>query len=65
MFCDLLDELEVLVIVNKNERGITLNLRAPVVIHLSGRMRAQVVANGDQPLQYELNRDVTSWKKIA
>lgn len=65
VFCDLLDELEVLVIVSKNERGITLNLRAPVVVHLAGRMGRQVVASGDQPLQYELCKDVTSWKKTA
>jgi flagellar assembly factor FliW len=47
-------EAQVLVIVGTNEHGITLNLKAPVVIHLARRLGRQVVANGDQPIQYEL-----------
>ena len=47
-------EAQVLVIVGKNDRGITLNLKAPLVIHLARRLGRQVVANGDQPIQYEL-----------
>ena len=47
-------DAQVLVVVGKNERGITLNLKAPLVIHLARRLGRQVVANGDQPIQYEL-----------
>jgi flagellar assembly factor FliW len=45
---------QVLVIVAKNERGITLNLKAPVVMNLDKRLGRQVIANGDLPLQHEL-----------
>jgi len=48
------DQAQVLAIVSKNERGITLNLKAPIVVNLPRRLARQVVANGDQPLQYEL-----------
>jgi flagellar assembly factor FliW len=47
-------DAQVLTIVGKNERSITLNLKAPVVINLQRRLGRQVVANGDQPVQYEL-----------
>ncbi len=47
-------EAQVLVIVGKNDGGITLNLKAPLVIHLARRLGRQVVANGDQPIQYAL-----------
>jgi flagellar assembly factor FliW len=48
-------DAQVLVIVGRNERGITLNLKAPIVIHLERRLGRQLVANGELPLQYELN----------
>jgi flagellar assembly factor FliW len=48
------DELHVLVIIGKNERGITLNLKAPLVIDLAARVGRQVVANSELPVQYEL-----------
>ena len=44
-------DAQVLTIVGKNERSITLNLKAPVVINLQRRLGRQVVANGDQPVQ--------------
>jgi len=48
---------QVLVIVGKNEQGITLNLKAPLVINLSERQGRQVIHSGDQPLQYPLHSD--------
>ena len=48
------DDAQVLVILAKNERGITLNLKAPIVINLRARIGRQVIANGELPLQYEL-----------
>ena len=55
---------KVLVIVGKNDRSITLNLKAPLVINLDGRVGRQVVTSGDQPLQYELQFE-QPMKKIA
>jgi flagellar assembly factor FliW len=51
-------QAQVLVIVGKNERGITLNLKAPLVINLQRRRGRQVVVNGDQPIQYQLASEV-------
>jgi flagellar assembly factor FliW len=53
-----LDEMrdaKVLVIVGKNERSITLNLKAPLVINLKLRMGRQVVVNSDAAIQHELH----------
>jgi flagellar assembly factor FliW len=59
------DELQVLAIVSKQEHGITLNLKAPLVVHLASRLGRQVIASGDQPVQYELSREASPRKKIA
>jgi flagellar assembly factor FliW len=56
---------QVLVIVGKQERAITLNLKAPVVINLERRLGRQVVANGDQPIQFELTTVPAPLKKSA
>jgi flagellar assembly factor FliW len=48
------DEAHVLVIVGKTETGITLNLKAPLVVNLRRRLGRQVVHNGDHPLRHEL-----------
>jgi flagellar assembly factor FliW len=58
-------DAKVLAIVGKNERGITLNLKAPLVINLEQRLGRQVVTNGDHPVQFELGSDTTPLKKIA
>ena len=55
-----LQDAKVLVIVGKNERSITLNLKAPLVINLDRRLGRQVVANNDYPVQYELSGEPTS-----
>jgi flagellar assembly factor FliW len=55
---------QVLTIVGKNQDGVTLNLKAPLVINLERRMGRQVITNGDQPLQYPLNRP-TPLRKTA
>jgi flagellar assembly factor FliW len=56
---------QVLVIVSKNERSITLNLKAPLVINLENRTGRQVVNSADQPLQYEPGSELSPWKKTA
>jgi flagellar assembly factor FliW len=63
--CDRLDEVQVLAIVSKNERGITLNLKAPLVIDVHRRLGRQVVASGNQPVQYELPHERPRDLKIA
>jgi flagellar assembly factor FliW len=55
----------VLSIVGKNERSVTLNLKAPLVINLDRRLGRQVIANGDLPVQYELRSTVAARKRIA
>jgi flagellar assembly factor FliW len=50
-----LADAQVLVVVGKNETGITLNLKAPLVINLGRRLGRQVIANNDYPIQYELH----------
>jgi flagellar assembly factor FliW len=55
----------VLCIVGRNERGVTLNLKAPLIINLERRVGRQVIANGDLPVQYELRSTVTARKRIA
>jgi flagellar assembly factor FliW len=62
---ELVDQLHVLVILSKNDRGITLNLKAPLLVHLARRIGRQVVASGEQPVQYELCRPTSLRKKIA
>jgi flagellar assembly factor FliW len=58
-------DAQVLTIVSKNERSITLNLKAPIVINLKRQLGRQVVANGDLPLQYELSSVPATLKKSA
>lgn len=65
MLSQLIDDVHVLAIVGKNESGITLNLKAPLVIHLGERIGRQVVASGEQPVQYELCGGAAPRKKIA
>jgi flagellar assembly factor FliW len=58
-------DAQVLTIVGKNERSITLNLKAPIVINLKRQLGRQVVANGDLPLQHELSSVPATLKKSA
>jgi flagellar assembly factor FliW len=57
-------DAQVLSIVGMNERSITLNLKAPIVINLDRQLGRQVVANGDLPLQHELTT-ASTLKKSA
>jgi flagellar assembly factor FliW len=56
---------EVLIVVGKSERSVTLNLKAPLVINLDRRLGRQVIANGDLPIQYELGDQLPALKKSA
>ena len=59
------DDAHVLAIVNQNDRYITLNLKAPLVINLSHRVGCQVVAKGNQPIQHELSCRTEPLKQSA
>jgi flagellar assembly factor FliW len=58
-------EAQVLVIVGKNDRAITLNLKAPLVINVEKRLGRQVVSTADQPLQHELLTEFLPLRKSA
>jgi flagellar assembly factor FliW len=58
-------DAQVLVIVGKNERGATLNLKAPIVIDVAEHIGCQLIAHGDLPLQYELSDAPARLKKSA
>jgi flagellar assembly factor FliW len=60
-----LREAQVLSIVGKNERGITLNLKAPVVINLQRRLGRQVITNGDLPIQHTLTSEAAPLRRSA
>ena len=56
---------QVLIVVSKTERSITLNLKAPLLINLSRRLGRQVVTNGDLPVQYVLGSASPALRKSA
>jgi flagellar assembly factor FliW len=58
-------QAQVVVIVGKTATGLTLNLKAPIVINLEARTGRQVVASGELPLQYELTTHRPPLKKSA
>jgi flagellar assembly factor FliW len=58
-------DAQVVVIVGKNATGLTLNLKAPIVINLETRTGRQVVASGELPLQFQLGHGRPPCKKSA
>ena len=58
-------QAQVVVVVGQNGTGLTLNLKAPIVINLEARTGRQVVASGDLPLHYELSLERPPLKKSA
>jgi len=59
------DQAYVLAIVSKNDHRLTINLKAPLIINLDGRMGRQVIASDDQPMQFELAHTPAQLKKSA
>lgn len=59
------ESAHVLVIVSTGQGGITLNLKAPLMFNFQRRLGRQVVAVGDQPLQYTLGSDAKPLRKAA
>ncbi|MGC4002145.1 MAG: flagellar assembly protein FliW [Pirellulales bacterium] len=62
---DDLKQAQVLAILGKNERGMTVNLRVPLVINEERRVGRQVIANNDLPVQYELTTEPARLRKSA
>lgn len=60
-----LDDLQVLTILSRSENGLTLNLKAPILVHLKNRTARQVVVNDDHSLQFVLPTTTSRAKKIA
>jgi flagellar assembly factor FliW len=60
-----LEDAQVLVIVGKTQRSLTLNLKAPLVLNLACRRGRQVITNGQLPVRYELDRVPVVRKMIA
>lgn len=58
-------DAEVVVIASRNEKGLTLNLRAPLVINVEKRRGCQVVAKDAYPIQFPLNTPSVSLKRTA
>ena len=58
-------DAKVLVIVGKNERSITLNLKAPLLLNLDRRLGRQVVVSNEYPVQFELSHEPALLKKTA
>jgi flagellar assembly factor FliW len=58
-------QAQVLVIVGKGDHGITLNLKAPLVINLERRLGRQVITNGDAPVAYDLAAQRVQLRKSA
>ncbi|MBS0208792.1 MAG: flagellar assembly protein FliW [Planctomycetes bacterium] len=56
---------QVLVILGRNESGLTLNLKAPIVINLPRRLGRQVIANGELAVQHLLDGATTKLRKSA
>ncbi len=56
---------QVLVIVSKTGRAVTLNLKAPLVINVERRVGRQVITNGELPMQYEVSSVSPALKKSA
>lgn len=62
---DQIARAQVLVIVSKTDRFITLNLKAPLVINLKRRLGRQVITNGELALRHELGGRAPAVKRIA
>lgn len=50
-----LRQIEVLAIITRHERGLTADLKAPLVFDLRNRLGCQVICNGEEPLRMPLD----------
>jgi flagellar assembly factor FliW len=59
------EAVQVLVVLCKTGKSITLNLKAPLLINPNRRLGRQIVTNSELPVQYELGSDLPTLKKSA
>jgi flagellar assembly factor FliW len=59
------ESAQVLVVVGRTDRSMTLNLKAPLILNLDRRVGRQVITNGELPVCYELDDAPTVRRKIA
>jgi flagellar assembly factor FliW len=62
---DDMDRAFILNVVAKNESGLTVNLKAPLLINLDRRIGRQVVTSDEQPLQHALSFEPVQLRKSA
>ncbi len=60
-----LDAVQVLVVLSKTGKSVTLNLKAPLLINPNRRLGHQIVTNSDLPVQYQLGSDLPTLRKSA
>jgi flagellar assembly factor FliW len=60
-----LDKAFALVVVSRNEVGLTLNLRAPIIVNLDRRIGRQVITSDEQPIQLALPSPSVRLRKSA
>ncbi len=58
-------DAEVVVIASRQTEGLTLNLRAPLVINVEKRLGCQVIAKDEHPVQYPLDLQNLKLRRIA
>lgn len=58
-------DAEVVVIASRQASGITLNLRAPLVINVEKRLGCQVIAKDEHPVQYPLDLQNVKLRRTA
>lgn len=58
-------DAEVVVIASRHPEGLTLNLRAPLVINVEKRLACQVVSKDEHPVQYPLDLQNQKLRRIA
>ena len=62
---DTLRDAQVVVIASRQESGLTLNLRAPLVINVEKRRGCQVVAKDALPVQFPLSEEPAQLRRSA
>ena len=58
-------DAQVVVIVSRQVHGLTLNLRAPLVINVENRQGCQVIAKDDLPVQFPLSPATVPLRRTA
>lgn len=56
---------QVLAVASRGDRGISINLQAPLIINLKERLGRQIVAKGDLPVQHVLTPSAVPLRKSA